>query len=324
MTGGPGLAFGPMSSRRLGRSLGVNNITGKTCSYSCAYCQVGRTTCLCAEPRVFHQPEAVERAVVGRLERAAAKGERIDYVTFVPHGEPTLDVHLGRVLRRLKGAGPRLAVITNASLLWRPDVREGLAEADWVSLKIDTVQGATWARLNRPHGRLSLDRVLDGLERFARAASCTLTTETMLVAGVNDSVDEMDAVARFASTLHPETAYLAVPLRPPAERWVRAPALSALLRLRDVFERSLRRVRWLKEDDAGPCVDQGDPEVALLSIAAVHPVPSSDVERLLASVRGSRSTIERLVRQGRLERVRYRRRDYYRACAAPTPSDRLE
>ncbi len=324
MTRAPEVVFGPMSSRRLGRSLGVNHVIGKTCTYSCVYCQVGRTTRLCADRRVFHRPEAIERAVVRRLERAAAAGERIDYVTFVPNGEPTLDVHLGRILRRLKRVGPRLAVITNASLLWRPDVRDDLAEADWVSLKIDTVRETTWIRLNRPHGGLSFGQVVSGIEQFARDARCTLTTETMLVAGVNDCDQEMDAVARFIAPLRPESSYLAVPLRPPAESWVRAPGLSMLLRVRDVFERSLRSVRWLTEDDEGPCVDRGDPEAALLSIAAVHPVPSRDVERLLASVQGEWSVVERLVGQGRLERVRHRGRDFFRARTIPARSHRSE
>jgi len=111
--------YGPVPSRRLGRSLGINNIPSKVCSYSCVYCQAGRTTRLRGERSPFFRPEELTEEVAERVERLRGRGENVDYLSFVPNGEPTLDVTLGRTIELLKPLGIRIAVITNASLLWR-------------------------------------------------------------------------------------------------------------------------------------------------------------------------------------------------------------
>ena len=135
------IAFGPVPSRRLGRSLGINNISPKVCTYSCVYCQLGRTIKMQVERRSFHDPLEIMRAVQDKVEKAREKGESIDYLTFVPDGEPTIDVHLGREIEFLRSLGIKIAVITNSSLIWREDVREDLMKADCVSLKIDSMRG---------------------------------------------------------------------------------------------------------------------------------------------------------------------------------------
>ena len=104
------IAYGPVPSRRLGRSLGVNNIPPKACTYSCVYCQVGRTRKLEAERREFYSPDRIVDEVSTRVAQVRAAAEQIDYLAFVPDGEPTLDVHLGDVLLRLKELGIPLAV----------------------------------------------------------------------------------------------------------------------------------------------------------------------------------------------------------------------
>jgi wyosine [tRNA(Phe)-imidazoG37] synthetase (radical SAM superfamily) len=150
-------------------------------------------------------------------------GVTIDYLTFVPDGEPTLDIHLGHEIDLLKSLGLPIAVITNTSLIWQPDVRADLCKADWVSHKVDTVTEAIWRRINRPHRALSLEAILDGALKFAAAFTGEMVTETMLVAGVNDAPSPIEEVAHFVSRLQPATAYLAIPTRPPAETWVRPP-----------------------------------------------------------------------------------------------------
>jgi len=111
------IVYGPVPSRRLGRSLGINNIPPKVCSYSCVYCQLGRTLKLAAEPKSFYRPARIAEQVRAKLERAGEKGEAVDYATFVPDGEPTLDAGLGREIEMVKALGVKVAVITNASLL---------------------------------------------------------------------------------------------------------------------------------------------------------------------------------------------------------------
>jgi wyosine [tRNA(Phe)-imidazoG37] synthetase (radical SAM superfamily) len=133
------IAFGPVPSRRLGRSIGINHIPPKTCTYSCVYCQVGRTSRLRSDRRAFYAVDDIVADVERKLDDARLADEKIDYLTLVPDSEPTLDISLGRVIERLKPLGVDIAVISNGSLLWREDVRAELAEANWVSIKVDAV-----------------------------------------------------------------------------------------------------------------------------------------------------------------------------------------
>ncbi len=122
-----------------------------------------------------------------RLEAVRAQGEAVDYLTFVPDGEPTLDARLGEAIDALRPLNLPIAVISNASLIWRPEVRDALGRADWVSVKVDSVDDATWRHINQPHRALKLADILDGIRSFARSFAGTLVSETMLLAGINDS-----------------------------------------------------------------------------------------------------------------------------------------
>jgi wyosine [tRNA(Phe)-imidazoG37] synthetase (radical SAM superfamily) len=139
-------AFGPVRSRWLGWSLGINNVPRKTCTYSCVYCQVGATDRARLEREASFEPGAVVTAVQERLAECLEHGQPVDCARFVPDGEPTLDRNLGEAIRGVAALGTKVAVLTNGTLLWRDDVREELAPADWVSVKIDTVDEATWQR----------------------------------------------------------------------------------------------------------------------------------------------------------------------------------
>ena len=150
------IAFGPVPSRRLGKSLGINNIPPKICTYACVYCQLGSTLQMRVDRQPFYAPEALVTDVQRKVASAREKDETIDYLTFVPDGEPTLDVNLGREMALLRPLSIKIAVISNASLIWRVDVREELAHADWVSLKVDAATEDVWRRVDRPHGKLRL------------------------------------------------------------------------------------------------------------------------------------------------------------------------
>jgi wyosine [tRNA(Phe)-imidazoG37] synthetase (radical SAM superfamily) len=180
------IAFGPVPSRRLGRSLGINNIPPKICTYACVYCQLGRTIKMRVERNAFYEPEEILQDVRDKVEKARGAGEAIDYLTFVPDGEPTLDLNLGRAIDLLKPLGIKIAVITNSSLMWHEDSREALMQADWVSLKVDAVREDIWRRVDRPHGTLQLASIQDGILGFAKTYTGHLVTETMLVEGIND------------------------------------------------------------------------------------------------------------------------------------------
>jgi wyosine [tRNA(Phe)-imidazoG37] synthetase (radical SAM superfamily) len=305
------MAFGPVPSRRLGRSLGINNIPPKVCTYSCIYCQLGRTIKMQVERSAFYQPEDVSMAVREKIARAGEAGESIDYLTFVPDGEPTLDLHLGREIERLRPLGLPIAVISNASLIWREDVREDLMGADWVSLKVDAVEERTWQRINRPHGSLDLSSILEGAVAFARDYRGELATETMLVAGVNDGEEDLGAIARFLAHLQPDRAYLSIPTRPPAESWALAPDEQAVNRAYHILREKLEQVEYLIGYEGNAFAFTGDVEQDLLSITSVHPMREDAVSEFLSRAGNGWAAVQQLVAGGQLIETEYDGHTFY-------------
>jgi wyosine [tRNA(Phe)-imidazoG37] synthetase (radical SAM superfamily) len=305
------IAFGPVPSRRLGRSLGVNNIPPKVCTYSCVYCQLGHTLKMQAARQTFYQPEEILRAVRDKVAGAGVAGEAVDYLAFVPDGEPTLDVHVGREIGYLKQLNLPIAVITNASLIWQGNVREDLMGADWVSLKVDSIEEETWRRIDRPHGSLHLPSILEGALAFAREYRGELVTETMLVAGVNDSERHLQELANFLARLQPERAYLSIPTRPPAEPWAHAPAAQVINRAYHLLSKRVERVEYLIGYEGNAFAHTGDMEQDLLAITAVHPMRQDAVKAFLARAGGEWTVVQRLVAQGELVEVEHGGHNFY-------------
>ena len=305
------IAFGPIPSRRLGRSMGINNIPPKICSYSCVYCQVGRTTELQIDRRSFYEPGEILRSARDKVRRALAIGERVDYLTFAPDGEPTLDVNLSREIDLLRPLGIKIAVITNSSLIWRKDVRRDLMRADWVSLKLDSTQGETWGRINRPHGRLVMNEILAGALEFAGAFRGKLVTETMLVEGLNDGSAHLEGLASFLARLQPEVAYLSIPIRPPAEAWARPPEEGVINQAYQILSEQLDQVECLTGYEGNAFAFTGDVESDLLSITAVHPMREEAVGELLARAGSEWAIVDKLVVQGCLVETEYAGRRFY-------------
>ena len=299
------IAFGPVPSRRLGRSLGINNIPPKHCSYSCIYCQVGPTAAPEIEPRTFYPADMIVQAIGQRLTQARSRGEQVDYLTFVPDGEPTLDTHLADAIDALKPLGVPIAVISNASLIWRPEVRASLAHADWVSLKVDSVDETAWRRINRPHADLHLARILDGIRAFAAGYRGTLASETMLVDGVNDSEEEVAAIAHFLAEAGIRLAYLSIPHRPPTEAAVACPDEATITRAWQRMTERVARVELLTayEGDAFPPLD--DARGQLLAVTAVHPMRESAVRTLLSQAGLDMAAARKLVATGELRQVNH-------------------
>ncbi len=305
------IAFGPIPSRRLGRSLGINNIPPKTCTYSCVYCQVGRTTAMALERRAFFAPEDIFEAVKAKVEAARRHGEGVDYLTFVPDGEPTLDVNLAREVELLRPLGVKVAVITNSSLLWRDDVRADLARADWVSVKVDAADEEAWRRVNRPHGELRLATVLNGISAFAKTFEGTLVTETMLARDVNDGAEQLRKVAAFLAGLNPSAAYLSIPTRPPAEEGVEAPDEEVVNAAFQILAKAVPRVECLIGYEGDAFAFTGNVEDDILSITAVHPMREEAVADLLARAGASRAAVDKLVADGMLAEVEFDGKKFY-------------
>jgi len=305
------IVYGPVPSRRLGHSLGVNNIPPKVCSYSCVYCQLGNTPDMRVERAHFHKPEEIAGSVADKLERAREKGEPIDYLAFVPDGEPALDANLGKEIELLKSFGIKIAVITNASLIWREDVRQDLQKADWVSLKIDAVSREVWRRIDRPQKSLNPDKILDGMLRFGGSFKGELATESMLIRGFNDNDEEIERIADFLAKLKPNKSYLSIPTRPPAVKTVTAASEKTINLAYQIFTGKSINVEYLIGYEGNAFAFTGDAVDDLLSITSVHPMRQEAVTELLKKANAGWDTIDELIKDGRLIETEYEGRKFY-------------
>ncbi|MFC1935458.1 radical SAM protein [Chloroflexota bacterium] len=305
--------FGPVPSRRLGHSLGINNIPPKICTYSCVYCQMGTTIKMLIDRQPFYRPEVIFAAVQKRVEADTARGEPIDYLTFVSDGEPTLEVNLHRQIDLLRPLRIRTAVITNSSLCASGPVREDLVRADLVSLKVDAISEEVWRRLNRPHRQLNLDRILDSIVEFARNCNGEVITETMLIAGVNDGEEELGRIAAFLTRVKPNRAYVAIPTRPPTEKWVQPASEESINMAYQTFGEALGydQVEYLVGYEGNAFASSGDAEEDLLSITAVHPMRREAVAELLARASVGWEAVETLIEESKLVELEYEGNRFY-------------
>lgn len=306
------IAFGPVPSRRLGQSLGINHIPPKSCSYDCVYCQVGPTWSKDLQRRPFYEPEAVVAAVRQKVQEVQAQGGRIDYLSFVPDGEPTLDLNLGRMIDMLRPLNLKIAVITNGSLLWRPGVRAELAKADCVSLKVDAVSDLIWRQINRPAQSLSLGDILAGALTFAGEFTGDLITETMLIDGINDAAPELLRTAQFLEKLRPARAYLAIPTRPPQESRAKAPGEQKLAEAWQIFSARLpEKVEILSGYSPEPFTAAGDVVQNLLDITCVHPMRESEALDLLKRGGIEPPALQTLIAEDKVVRVMHGGQAFY-------------
>jgi len=307
------LVFGPVPSRRLGRSLGMNNIPPKSCSYSCIYCQLGKTMDMTIARKSFYKPERIFEQVEEKVDEAVLRDELIDYLTFVPDGEPTLDINLGKDLSLLKQVGIPRAVITNASMFWQEEVKEDLLEADFVSVKVDTVSEDLWRRINRPHKDLKLNIILEGIIEFAKEFKGILVSETMLIDGI-DYGDEFEKLADFLLHLKRlAKAYVAIPMRPPTERWVKPAKEETVNTAFQIFSKKLgaNRVEYLIGYEGNAFACTGKVREDLLSITAVHPIRKEAVKEFLRKANADWEVIEKLLYEEKLVVLEYEGNVYY-------------
>lgn len=224
--------YGPVPSRRLGRSLGVDALTFKSCSFDCVYCQLGRTTNHTVERREY-VPTA---EILDELRRKLEENDRPEYISFAGSGEPTLHSGLGEIIRGIKAmTDVPVVVFTNGGLLWRPEVRADLRAADVVIPSLDGGDPALLDKVNRPEPSLSFDRIVEGLIAFRDEFPGQLWLEVMLLGGVSDDDASVDAIARIAKRIRPDKVQINSVCRPPAESWALPVSASRLLEIQKRF-----------------------------------------------------------------------------------------
>ncbi|HNX42852.1 MAG TPA: radical SAM protein [Bacteroidales bacterium] len=304
------LIFGPVPSRRLGKSLGINNIPYKHCSYSCLYCQVGKTIKKQVSRCEFYDPDLLADGVRKYLD-ALSEEDMPDYVTIVANGEPSLDLNLGFLIKKMKQNGLPVAVITNASLITSKEVREELGQADYVSVKVDTMNEKTWKTLNRPHSSLVLQHIKDSLLIFKEDYSGKLVTETMLVKNVNDSESEIYETSAFISSIFPDIAFISIPTRPTAFNKAYRPAEGNLVKAYAIFEQRGLHTEFLIGYEGNAFASSGNFTKDILSITAVHPMRREAVLELLQKSKSSERELNLLLSYGMIKEITYNNQVYY-------------
>jgi wyosine [tRNA(Phe)-imidazoG37] synthetase (radical SAM superfamily) len=276
--------FGPIPSRRLGRSLGIDPVPLKTCNWNCVYCQLGRSMPMRIERKSYAPPDDVLREVresLINLER------NIDWITFAGSGEPLLHSGIDRLIGGVKSM-TRLpvAVLTNGSLLHLPEVRESVLAADAVLPSIDAGSADMFSKIDRPHPGITFEQHIEGLEAFRVMYRGKLWPEVVLVKGLNDTAEALEDIASALGRLRPDLVHINLPTRPPAESWVEAPDDEGLMRAIAILGRSL------------PVAAPGDVSIeldglesiadAIVAIVSRHPMREEEILRAL----GPRRAVE--------------------------------
>jgi len=270
--------FGPVPSRRLGQSLGIDTIPLKTCNWNCVYCQLGRTKPLINERKEYFPPDDILTEVRQALD-AHQPGE-IDWVTFVGSGEPMLHSGMGYLIRKVKDMTDLpVAVITNGSLLYQPEVRQERLPGDAVLPTLYAGTPGLYRHINRPHADLTFDRLLAGLIDFRREYRGKLWVEVMLVHGLNDTSEALWSLVEVLRLVQPDAVHINLPTRPPAETWVHPPDEESLMRAMAI----LGNIAEVIHPAEGGFDLSGfdNPVDAVIGIITRHPMRQEELERTL-------------------------------------------
>ena len=268
--------FGPIPSRRLGRSLGISPIPKKTCNYSCVYCQLGRTDKMTNTRKEYFPLEVIIQEFKDYL-----KGiDDFDVVSIVGEGEPTLYSRLGELIDQIKTIVDKpVAVITNSALLYEKDVQEALMKADIVLPSLDAYNEEVYKKVDRPFGKLDFNRELNGLIEFSKLYKGELWLEVMLVKNMNSSRKDIDEFKKIIDKINHDRVYINTPVRPPAESFVQVADS-------DEINYAVEKLNGISIDKltSGSFFSEiPDNYEAILNIIRRHPMTQFEVQSLLAS-----------------------------------------
>jgi len=299
--------FGPVPSRRLGRSLGVDLIPPKTCPYDCIYCEVGVTTCQTRE-RFSYQTEAIIEEVTDYLKDP---GPGPDVITLAGSGEPTLNLGLGRIIREIKAISQiPVAVLTNGALLYQPEVRRELAAADVVLPSLDAARAETYLAINRPLPELSLESLLEGLISFRREYRGRIWLEVMLLKGINDTEAELALLRRAIQEIAPDKVQLNTAVRPVVAAAARPLDQAEMAAAAAFLGGRVEVIASFSREDmvAFPCQDED-----LVEMLSRRPMTAPDLSKALGlPLVQVVARLKRLQDSGRISHNRYHDEEFYR------------
>jgi len=313
--------FGPVYSRRLGHSLGIDLLPPKICSLNCVYCEVGPTTELTCERKEYVPTEEIIQEI-DQVLAASAGGRPIDVFTLTAMGEPTLHSGLGKVIAHLKAKTDKpVAVLTNGTLFFDPQVRADLSGADIVIPSLDAARQESFERVNQPAKALNLEQIIEGLALFGREFSGEVWLEILLVKGLNDSLDDLLALQQAVRKIQPTRIQLNTVARPPmdglAQPVTREKMAQAVEILSDGFAGPVDNLvdfqALEKKRDAGK---KQLPEPLMEEIAAMlqrRPCPLEEIDKALhiQDLDLTRECVQRLVAAARIEKIIHSDKEFY-------------
>lgn len=300
--------FGPVPSRRLGSSLGVDLLPFKTCSYDCVYCQVGPTT-----------DQTVERVefvgvseVVAELRRKLREKLKIDYLTFSGSGEPTLHSGLGKIISRVKKFSRfPVAVITNGSLLGMPEVQEDLQLADVILPTLSSADPMTFAKIHRPYPGITLDKVIAGMIDFRKNYRGQIWLEVFIVKGINDTPRQMHLLRPVIRKIEPDRIQVNTSIRLPNEKYSRALEITALGNLAYILG---RRAEVIAEKTrlVRPAHERTTNEKEILGFLKRRPAtPEELASGLKVCVEHAKELLRKMTHEGTISKRRWEEREVF-------------
>ena len=300
--------YGPVPSRRLGRSLGVDLVPRKVCTYDCVYCQVGKTTERTLQRKEYVPKEEVLEEVKNFLSKGGAS---IDHFSLSGSGEPTLNSQIGSVIKGMKGMSPiPVAVLTNGSLLYLEEVRDDLRQADIILPSLDAVSKEVFTRINRPHKGISVEKVIEGLVEFRKVYQGQIWLEILFCKGINDGENERHQMKRAVDRIQPDRIHINTVIRPPTERWA-APLNSEEMEEIQAFLGEKASI--ISEFDRHPLsLPEMNVKEEIFRILERRPLSLIDLsQRMAIPKKELEATVQPMVEEGRIKTRRFGDSVYY-------------
>ncbi|MFN3505208.1 MAG: radical SAM protein [Caldimicrobium sp.] len=311
------LLFGPVKSRRLGLSLGLELVPKKICSMDCLYCEVGGTTLLTLERNAYTSWEAIENA----LREAKTKEKTFDVLTLTGSGEPTLCIHFEKTVEFAKKLISKpICVLTNSTTVMIPSVRQALAKVDLVLASLDCARKESFKLLNRPALGVSLDEIIQGLKDLREAMSGELWLEILLVKGINDKAEDLEALRSAINFINPHKVQLNTVVRPPAYPIARPLSYEEMVKIKEFLGEKAEIIvsqSLGKSDVASPQhlteISEDEKELLLIEYLKRRPASLSELSSIFFFERELQELLEKMVESGKIKKVLHQGNIFYRA-----------
>ncbi len=299
--------YGPVPSRRLGFSLGIDIVPFKTCSLNCIYCQLGPTP-----KKTIRRKEYFSASdIVAQIKKKLSSDQRIDYITFSGSGEPTLNNALGKIIREIKKkTSIPVAVLTNSTLLSRKSVRNALMGADLVIPSLDAATQETFVKVNRPYPSINIEEIIQGLLKFSKEFKGSIWLEIMLVKGVNDSPSHIKKLKEAIAKIKPEKVQLNTVIRPPAEKHARHLSLKDLEKIKNILGENCEIIAESSREAQISSPD--NLEAAILSLIRRRPVTLAEISASLGKGKDIiKKSLDSLFAEGKIRLVTHKGFKYF-------------